>query len=63
MTKTETEKDILALRYPIDVDVTDDIARKRSVVNFVSLSSLKNNPKVGIHTTRLWCIQRRDEKA
>ena len=31
MTKTETEKDILALRYPIDVDVTDDIARKRSV--------------------------------
>ena len=34
MTKTETEKDILALRYPIDVDVTDDIARKRSVVEF-----------------------------
>ena len=29
MTKTETEKEILALRYPIDVDVTDDIFKKR----------------------------------
>ena len=29
MTKTDTEKEILALRYPIDIDVTDDIFKKR----------------------------------
>ena len=36
MTKTETEKEALALRYPIDVDVTDDIARKRYTKSFVN---------------------------
>ena len=31
MSKPETEKEILALRYPIDVDVTEDIVKKRLV--------------------------------
>ena len=33
MTKTDSEKEILALRYPIDVDVTDDIAKKRYLMS------------------------------
>ena len=29
MSKTDTDKEVLALRYPVDVDVTDDIVKKR----------------------------------
>ena len=31
MAKADTEKEILALRYPIDIDVTDDVFKKRYV--------------------------------
>ena len=40
MTKTETDKEILALRYPVDVDVTDDVFKKRYVVVCLSDRSL-----------------------
>ena len=36
MTKTETDKEVLALRYPVDVDVTDDVFKKRYVVFMMS---------------------------
>ena len=29
MAKSDTDKEIQALRFPIDVDVTDDIVKKR----------------------------------
>ena len=64
MTKTETEKDILALRYPIDVDVTDDIAKKRSeivvfaVFKLVFIKSIHSNKvKVGIYSSWIHSIQ------
>ena len=31
MSKSEVDKEILALRYPVDVDVTDDVFKKRFV--------------------------------
>ena len=34
MAKADTEKEILALRYPIDIDVTDDVFKKRYVSCF-----------------------------
>ena len=33
MTKADTEKELLALRYPIDIDVTDDVLKKRYFSN------------------------------
>ena len=41
MSKVETDKELLALRYPIDVDVTDDVSKKRYVFLRKSLCSMK----------------------
>ena len=38
MSKVETDKELLALRYPIDVDVTDDVSKKRYVFFLKTLS-------------------------